>query len=175
MAQQAYNHVYDYTYAPGTAPEMPARPKTQPQTKTQPQLRKVKKTKAQVMAQRRRRVRLFLLKSAVVLSLFGAMIGVAVASEIRKDEAAEALAAMKTDYQSSIQLNNELKDKLNAFMSKLDIDKIATQQLGLVKVGNDDKYYLGQQSDDASKTDKVYEETTASSTAVQEDNTAADE
>lgn len=145
MAQYArqYNDIFDdyvieKTYgnaAPRRAPQQ--RPVQRPQPPggpPKPPVHKYKKSKEQVIRENQRKFKIALAKFSVVFALFAVMIAMAFAGRIEVRNAAAELEAAEQTYQLCLEENNALKQELNAFMADKDIDDIAVNVLGLVKV-----------------------------------------
>lgn len=141
MAQYAYkyNNVYDeYLVQPSaaaqTAPKRaPSRAPSQPASATPP-LRKVKRTKEQVIRENQRKFKIALAKVSVIFALFASMIGMAAGSYAELENAKAELESVNAAYQLCLEENNQLKLQLDKALATVDIDKIATQQLGLQKI-----------------------------------------
>lgn len=141
MAQYAYkyNDIYDeYLVQPSaaaqTAPKKaPSRAPSQPAVEVPP-LRKVKRTKEQVIRENQRKFKIALAKVAVIFALFSSMIGMAAGSYAELANAKAELESVNATYQLCLEENNQLKLQLDKTLATVNIDKIATQQLGLQKI-----------------------------------------
>ena len=144
MAQYAYkyNDIFDDfvvqpehtgNAAPRRAPS--PRPNQAPAKKQQPPVRKYKKTKEQVIRENKRKFKIALAKVTVIFALFASMLLVAGVTRAELYEAKAGLEKAEESYQLCLEENNQLKLQLNNMMEKVNIEKIAEEQLGLVKVG----------------------------------------
>lgn len=141
MAQYAYkyNNVYDeYLVQPSSAAQAvpkraPSRAPSQPTTATPP-LRKVKRTKQQVIRENQRKFKIALAKVAVIFALFASMIGMAAGSYAELESKKAELEDVNAAYQLCLEENNQLKLQLDKALASVDIEKIAQQQLGLQKI-----------------------------------------
>ena len=141
MAQYAYkyNDIYDdYLVQPSAraqaAPKRaPSHAPSQP-APAAPPLRKVKRTKQQVIRENQRKFKIALAKVSVIFALFASMIGMAAGSYAELAEAKAELENINATYQLCLEENNQLKLQLDKALATVNIDKIATQQLGLQKI-----------------------------------------
>lgn len=141
MAQYAYkyNDIYDdYLVQPSAraqaAPKRaPSHAPSQP-APTAPPLRKVKRTKQQVIRENQRKFKIALAKVSVIFALFASMIGMAAGSYAELAEAKAQLENVNATYQLCLEENNQLKLQLDKALATVNIDQIATQQLGLQKI-----------------------------------------
>lgn len=134
MAQYAfnYNDIYDdylVQAAPKTAPK-----KQQSPAPTQPELRRIGRTKQQVIKENQRKFKIALAKISLIAAAFIAVISMAVVSQGQVRAAEQRLAEVNAAYQLSLEENNNLKLQLDNILAKQDIDKIAKKQLGLQKI-----------------------------------------
>lgn len=147
MAQYAYkyNDIFDDylvqaepvrgNAAPRRAPSQ--RPAQAPVKKQQPPVRKHKKSKQQVIYENKRKFKIALAKVCIIFALFVSMFLMAAVTGAELNTAKENLAAAEENYQLCLEQNNQLKLQLSNIMQKVDIEKIAQEQLGLVKVTKD--------------------------------------
>lgn len=148
MAQYAYNDIFD-DYVPtrnagrsgygNTAPRANAAPRRTPSQKTapqkqKPQLTRVEGTKKQGILSKNRTFKLFMIQTSIVLALFLSIGIMAFESKAELNNAKAQLETLEAEYQSCLEQNNALKFQLDEATKGVDIHKIATQQLGLVKV-----------------------------------------
>ena len=141
MAQYAYkyNDIYDdYLVQPSAraqaAPKRaPSHAPSQP-APAAPPLRKVKRTKEQVIRENQRKFKIALAKVSVIFALFASMIGMAAGSYAELAEAKAQLENVNATYQLCLEENNQLKLQLDKALATVNIDQIATQQLGLQKI-----------------------------------------
>lgn len=138
MAQYAfnYNDIYD-DYLVQATPERTAAPKKSIEempASVQPELHKVRRTKQQVIRDNQRKFKIGLAKVSVILAAFIAVIGMAVISFGELNSAKQQLESVNAAYQASLEENNQLKLQLDKALEKVDIDKIAKNQLGLQKI-----------------------------------------
>ena len=148
MAQYAYkyNDIYDeYLVQPSaaaqTAPKRaPARVPVQQPAPAAPHLHKVKKrSKEQVIRDNQRKFKIALAKVAVIFALFASMLGMAANSYAELEGKKAELESLNATYQLCLEENNQLKLQLDKALATVDIDKIATQQLGLQKIPDSKK------------------------------------
>lgn len=144
MAQYAYkyNDVFDDfvvqpersgNAAPRRAPS--PRPYQAPAEKQQPPIRKHKKSKEQVIRENKRKFKIALAKVTIIFALFASMLLVAGVTHAELYEAKAGFVKAQENHEVSLNENNELKQQLNNMMENVNIEKIAEEQLGLVKVG----------------------------------------
>ena len=144
MAQYAYkyNDIFDDfvvqpehsgNAAPRRAPS--PRPYQAPAKKQQPPIHKHKKSKEQVIRENKRKFKIALAKVTVIFALFASMLLIAGVTLAQLYEAKTELEKAEESYQLCLEENNQLKLQLNNMMEKVNIEKIAEEQLGLVKVG----------------------------------------
>lgn len=140
MAQYAfnYNDIYD-DYIVQTPPRANAAPKRSPEEKTapkQPELRRIGRTKQQVIKENQRKFKIALAKISLIAAAFIAVISMALISQSELKAAQQRLADVNAAYQMSLEENNDLKLQLDNALAKVDIEKIAENQLGLEKIPN---------------------------------------
>ena len=144
-----YNDIFD-DYVPtrtagrtqygNTAPRANAAPdrrSTQhrpPQRKEQPKLTRVEGTKKQGILAKNRTFKLFMIQTSIVLALFLSVGIMAIASKAELNSAKSRLETLESEYQLCLEQNNTLKFQLDEATKGINIDKIATEQLGLIKV-----------------------------------------
>lgn len=148
MAQYAYNDIFD-DYVPtrtagrgaygNTAPRANAAPNRNPSHKTapqrqRPQLTRVEGTKKQGILSKNRTFKLFMIQVSIVLALFLSVGIMAVSSKIELNNAVARLETLEADYQLCLEQNNVLKFQLDEATKGVNIEKIAEEQLGLVKI-----------------------------------------
>ena len=142
MAQYAYkyNDIYDdYLVQPSArsqaAPQRaPSRAPSQP-APAAPHLHKVKKrTKEQVIRENQRKFKIALARFAVIFALFASMLGMAAGSQAELESKKAELEKLNETYQLCLEENNQLKLQLDKMLATVNIDQIATQQLGLQKI-----------------------------------------
>ena len=143
MAQYAYkyNDIFDDfvvqpehsgNAAPRRAPS--PRPYQAPAKKQQPPVRKYKKSKEQVILENKRKFKIALAKVTVIFALFASMLLVAGVTRAELYEAKAGAAKAEENYYACLDENNELKRQLDNMMKNVNIEKIAQEQLGLVKI-----------------------------------------
>ena len=140
MAQYAmnYNNIYDdylVQAAPRTAPA--------PQKKAapaQPELRRIGRTKQQVIKENQRKFKIALAKISLIAAAFIAVISMALISQAQVKAAEQRLAEVNAAYQVSLEENNNLKLQLDNILAKQNIEKIAKKQLGLQKIPEKRKF-----------------------------------
>lgn len=148
MAQYAYkyNDIFDdYVVQPERGNAAPAkrpqqRPAAAPQRKQEPPVRKFKKSKEQVILENKRKFKIALAKFSIVFAMFAAMFLMAAVSRAEVYDTRAELAAAEESYQLCLEQNNKLKLQLNKAMEKVDIEKIAKEELGLVKISSNRSY-----------------------------------
>ena len=118
--------------APRRAPSQ--RPVQAPARKQQPPVRKYKKSKEQVIKENKRKFKIALAKVSVIFALFAAMLLMAGVTRAELYEAKAGLEKAEESYQQCLEQNNQHKLQLNKEMEGIDIEDIAENQLGLVKV-----------------------------------------
>ncbi len=137
-----YNDVFD-DYFIQREPSGNAAPKKNPthnpyqqerEKRQQPSVYKQKKTKAQVIKENKRKFKIALAKVSVITACFVAMFMMAVSSGNQLEKTVAELNAVNESYELCLQENNKLKQQLDEVLKKVDIDKIAQEQLGLIKV-----------------------------------------
>lgn len=138
MAQYAfnYNDIYD-DYLVQATPERNAAPKRKTEEKSapkQPELRRIGRTKQQVIKENQRKFKIALAKISLIAAAFIAVISMAIMSQGELKAAQQKLADTNAAYQLSLEENNQLKLQLDKALEKVDIDKIAKNQLGLQKI-----------------------------------------
>ncbi len=134
MAQYAYNYndIYDdyiVQAAPKTVPVTEEKP-------AQPELRRIGRTKEQVIKENQKKFKIALAKISVIAAAFIAVISMAVMSQAQLNKAKQQLADVNAAYQQSLEQNNELKLQLDNMLAGVNIDKIAKENLGLQKIPN---------------------------------------
>ncbi len=143
MAQYAYkyNDIFDdYVVQPehtgNTAPRRAPspRPYQAPAKKQQPPIHKHKKSKEQVIRENKRKFKIALAKVTVIFALFASMLLIAGVTRAQLYEAKTSLEKAEESYQLCLEENNQLKLQINNMMENVNIEKIAEEQLGLVKV-----------------------------------------
>lgn len=118
--------------APRRAPSQ--RPVQTPNKKQQPPVRKFKKSKEQVIKENKRKFKIALAKVSVIFALFAAMFLMAAETRAELYQARANLEKAEESYQLCLEENNRLKLQLNKEMEKIDIEDIAENQLGMVKI-----------------------------------------
>ncbi len=134
-AEKAYK-LYDYAYE--TAPQIDPVPRKE----EKPELRKAKKTQLEIRTYNEKVTNRKLLKIAAVVFSFLILYAVACDSFVARDTAKQKLETAKDDYVFAVAKNRELKVQLNQLISAENIDRIAVEQLGLVKVTAGNEIYL---------------------------------
>lgn len=135
----AAERAYDY-YAYEAAPErVPVR---LPEEKKKPELKKAKKTRQEILIYKEKMANRKLVKVAAVVLSFLVLYAVVCNSFIAKDTARRDLEAAKEDYAFAQAQNRELRGELNNLISAENIDRIAVEELGLVKVAAGSEIYL---------------------------------
>ena len=135
----AAERAYDY-YAYETAPEIV--PVRLPDTEKKPELKKAKKTQQEILIYKEKIANRKLVKVAAVVFSFLVLYAVVCSSFIATDTARRNLEKAKEAYVFSQAENRELKGELNNLISAENIDRIAVEELGLVKVSAGNVVYL---------------------------------
>lgn len=139
-AENAYNYGYAYGFEPAYAPEK--QPVTQPEKQKKPGLKEVKKRQEDILRQRERTVNRRIAAITTIMCVFLALFAVVCDSFAQRDEAKKNLDTIKEEYVFVEAQNRELKVELNNLVSAENIDRIAVEQLGLVKVAAGNEIYL---------------------------------
>ncbi len=140
----AAERAYDY-YAYETAPErVPVR---LPDAEKKPELKRAKKTQEEILIYKEKIANRKLVKVAAVVLSFLVLYAVVCNSFIAKDTARRELEKAKEEYVFSQAENRELKSELNNLISAENIDRIAVEELGLVKVTPGSVIYLDADKD----------------------------
>ena len=130
-----------YRYDMGNAvPER--RPQTEKQPEKRPELHKVKRDKIEVLISNEKATNRKLVKVVAFLSIILVMFAAVCNSFSERDQAKAKLDAIQDEYVIAESRNREMKDKLNNLVSAVNIDDIAVNRLGLVKVGAGNEIYL---------------------------------
>ncbi len=134
-AQQAYK--YDMGYAaPKRAPE------TEKKVEKKPELKTVKRDKLEDAISSEKATNKKIVKVAVLLCVLIAMFGMVCNSFSVRDQAKMKLDKLQDEYVFAQSENREIKVKLNNLVSAVNIDEIAANRLGLVKVNAANEIYL---------------------------------
>lgn len=140
----AAERAYDY-YAYEAAPErVPVR---LPDKEKKPELKKAKKTQQEILIYKEKMANRKLVKIAAVVLSFLVLYAVVCNSFIAKDTARRDLEAAKEEYAFAQAQNKELRGELNNLISAENIDRIAVEELGLVKVAAGSEIYLDSAQD----------------------------
>ncbi len=142
-AENAYKYNYAYGYEPAYAPER--KPEVQPEKK--PDLKKVKKRKIDIDRQNERIVNKKLAKIVAVMCVFFALFAVVCNSFAARAQAKKDLDEIKEKYTFVEAQNRELKVELNNLISAENIDRIAVEKLGLVKVAPGNEIYMDENAE----------------------------
>jgi len=135
----AAERAYDY-YAYETAPQR--EPVRKPDAEKKPELKRAKKTRQEVLLYREKMTNRKLVRVAAVVCSFLVLYAVVCNSFVAKDTARRNLEQVKEEYVFSQAKNRELKSELNKLISAENIDRIAVEELGLVKVTAGNEIYL---------------------------------
>ncbi|MGN0447785.1 MAG: hypothetical protein ACI4GC_04455 [Acutalibacteraceae bacterium] len=143
-AARVYDEVYDYHFSQA-APELPNSPRRSPASQNEPKanLRKVTPTYNNVALNKKRTVKAVIITAYVCV--IAALLIMTANSFVKKNNAMEDYAIAKSSCERCQEESNRLKEELDAFMSKVDIDKFATERLGLQKVSPDNEVYMNVQ------------------------------
>lgn len=134
MAQYAYNYndIYDDYLVQAAPKTAPAREEvTAPK---QPELRRIGRTKEQVIKENQKKFKIALAKISLIAAAFIAVISMAVMSQSELNSARQRLEEVNAAYQMSLEENNDLKLQLDNMLAGVNIDKIAKNSLGLEKI-----------------------------------------
>ena len=138
-ASYAYEHEFDYLNS-NAAPVL--EPQRQP--KQQHNLKKLKKHRPR---KRELESHVKIAKIFVLMSLAVALAGAFCNSLVARNESRVALQAAQKELAMYSDENIVLKDRLSKLVSAENIDRIATQKLGLVKIVAANETYLDSQKD----------------------------
>lgn len=152
MAQYAYkyNDIFD-DYLVQATPAPQKKPEVKPEPE-KPQLKRIGRTKQQVIKENQRKFKIALAKISIIAAAFVAVVSMAVMSQAELKSTEMKLAQVNAAYQESLEENNQLKSELDKMLAKVDIDKIAKKQLGLQKIPEKRKLSV----DMSRLTDSVY-------------------
>lgn len=142
-AQNAYKLDYAYGTAPAYQPERKRKTENEPKV----ELKRVKKTREVVEAQNKKANNKVLVRFMAAVCVFFALYAVVCNSFAARNDAKHELDAKKESYVYAMAENRELKVKLNHLISAENIDRIAVEQLGLIKVAAGNEIYLDNQSE----------------------------
>ena len=134
-AENAYK-LYDVAYE--TAPKLDPIPEKDGKKS----LKKAEKTQLEIRTYNEKVTNRKLLRIAAVVFSFLILYAVACDSFVARDTAKQEYEAAKSDYAFSQVKNRELKVQLNQLVSAENIDRIAVERLGLVKVTSGNEIYL---------------------------------
>ena len=140
-ASYAYNNGFDYLNS-NAAPVL----EPQRQQEKQQNLKKLKKRRPQ-KRELERASHVKIAKIFVLMSLAVALAGVFCNSLVARNESRADLQSAQKQLAMYCDENVVLKDKLSKLVSAENIDKIATQKLGLVKIVAANETYLDSQKD----------------------------
>lgn len=141
----AAERAYDYYAYENAAPErVPVR---LPDTEKKPEIKKAKKTRQEILIYNEKIANRKLVKVAAVVFSMLVLYAVVCSSFIAKDTARRNLEQAKEEYVFAQAENRELKSELNNLISAENIDRIAVEQLGLVKVSQNNVIYLDADKD----------------------------
>ena len=88
----------------------------------------------QVIRENPRKFKIALARFAVIFALFASMLGMAAGSQAELESKKAELAKLNETYQLCLEENNQLMLQLDKMLATVNIDQIATQQLGLQKI-----------------------------------------
>ncbi len=140
----AAERAYDI-YADNTVPKR--QPVRKPDAEKKPELKRAKKTEQEILIYNEKQTNRKLMKIAAIVFSFLVLYAVACSSFAAKDTARRNLEQAKEEYVFSQAKNRELKSELNNLISAENIDKIAVEQLGLVKITSGNEIYLDDTQD----------------------------
>lgn len=136
-AERAY---YDYQAVPNIGA-----PQTQAPQEKKVKLERVENQKSRQIA-RERAVAITAAKVAVAVCACLVVLLFTVNSFIERQATKAELESVNVQHTVVLTKNRELKAQLNALVASVDIDKIAVEQLGLVKILPEDEIYLSPSS-----------------------------
>ena len=138
----SYAYDLEFDYSGSTAPVL------EPQEKPQPQhnLKKLKKRRPR-KRELEKASHVKIAKIFVLMSLAVALAGAFCNSLVARNESRAALQSAQKEIAMYNDENIVLQDKLSKLVSAENIDKIATQKLGLVKIVAANETYLDSQKD----------------------------
>lgn len=129
------------TELPDEMPQVVESPQIKEKKREKEQLRRVENPSAGRLPQIHRQKALF--KYVVAVCVFSlVMFGAVAYSFGERTEKNIQLQSMKEDYEIEYAKNKELNAELNALVVSADIDRIAVEELGLVKVTPENEFYL---------------------------------
>lgn len=138
----AAERAYDYVQ---TAPKTGA-PQVESPQKQKVELKRVENEKA-VQIERERAAAITAAKVAVSVCVCLVVLLFSLHSFVERQETKAELERISEEYTVVLTKNRELKAELNALVASVNIDKIAVEQLGLVKIMPEDEIYLSPSSD----------------------------
>lgn len=137
----AAEYAFDLNYNAVPIIEVPQ----QQQTESAPELRRVAKPRVN-KRQLERRANIKVAKVFVVMACSIAMFGVFCNSMVTRDQSRKHLERAKTELSRHLDAQIVLENDLSKLISADNIDKIATQRLGLIKVAKGNEVYLNTDS-----------------------------
>lgn len=145
-AENAYKYDHTYAGAPAYAPEQ--NPVTQPKPKKQNQteIKGIKSKAEDINKQNEVAYTKVFAKAFIVIGVFLALFAVYCNSMASREEAKLKLEKIKESYAYVEAENRELKVEINNLVNAENIDRIAVEELGLVKVAPGNEIYLDTQT-----------------------------
>lgn len=135
MAQRAYQ--YDFGYEHNAV----RKPRVEEQPQQSPKLRVIKNPGAVIRAEERA-ANMVALKVLALIAVNFLLLTAVCYSFVLKNETRNQLTAIENQYDVHKAQYEELNIRLTALAAGVDIDKIATEKLGLVKVTPENEVYL---------------------------------
>lgn len=142
-AQFAYDYDYEFGFAGSNAAPV-LEPERKPETRHN--LRKLKKRRPQ-KRELERTSHIKVAKVFVVMSIAIALAGVFCNSLVARNESRASLQSAQKELAMYTDENIVLQNKLSKLVSAENIDKIATQKLGLVKIASVNETYFETEKD----------------------------
>lgn len=138
------NKSYDFIERVGTMPDEIPLPKKipVPQKNKKPQLKKVKKTEKEILKYQEKQTNKKAIKFAMILSAFFLMFIVMINSFVMKNDTRNSLDDVKREHELYVVAQEEVDTKLNAVLVKYDINKMALEKFGMIKVTPENSVYM---------------------------------
>ena len=140
MANERNYYVFG-TELPDEMPQVVESPQIKEQKREKEQFRRVENPSSRNLSQIHEQKVLFKYVAAVCVFSFVMLCAVAYSFGVRTENNIK-LQNMKETYEIEFARNKELSAELNALVVSADIDKIAVEELGLVKVTPENEFYL---------------------------------
>ena len=135
----AAERAYDY-YAYETAPQR--EPVRIPDAEKKPEIRRAKKTREEILLYNEKKTNRKLVRVAAVVFSMLVLYAVVCDSFVARDTARRDLEQKREEYVFSQAKNRELRGELNNLISAENIEKVAVEELGMVKSSAGNEIYL---------------------------------